>query len=222
MGISIGNHKSRRNVGFLPENPAFYDYLNAEEYMHFVGGAFGMDRTRLRLQSEEVLRRLDLWDARRRVIRSYSKGMVQRLGIAQVLLHDPDLYLLDEPMSGLDPVGRALVKQIIVELKQKGKSVFFSTHITSDVEEVCDRVGIIVDGELKRIAKVESILTEGIEGYVLRYRKQGSKEENRQFAAVCDLTATLTSIHDRGDEVFLVEPLRKGLEDFFLAIIKKG
>ena len=222
MGKSVGSHLSRCCVGFLPENPAFYDYLNGDEYLRFVGGVFDMDASRLRSRSEEVLRRLDLWDARGRIIRSYSKGMVQRLGIAQVLLHDPDIYLLDEPMSGLDPVGRALVKQIIVELKQNGKTVFFSTHITSDVEEVCDRLGIIVEGELKRIEGVESILTQGIEGYDLRFRRKGSKEESRQFVTVAQLTAALESFRERGEEVILVEPRREGLENFFLSILKEG
>src|ERR1035437_7475056 len=108
MGMDASQAESRRHVGYLPENPAFYDYLSAEEYVAFVGSQFKMDNKLLKFRSEEVLRRLDLWDARKRPIRGYSKGMVQRVGLAQALVHDPDVYILDEPMSGLDPIGRAL------------------------------------------------------------------------------------------------------------------
>ena len=158
MGIDARQHQARRAVGYLPENPAFYDYLSAEEYLGFVGGVFGMEASRLRARSEEVLRRLELWDARKRQLRGYSKGMVQRLGIAQTLIHEPEIYILDEPMSGLDPIGRALVKELLLELKQKGKSVFFSTHVTSDLEEVCDRVAIINQGELKVEGRVADLV----------------------------------------------------------------
>jgi len=124
MGEAAGSEAARARVGFLPENPAFYDYLSAEEYLLFVGRVFRMQESLLARRTEEALKKLELWDARKRPIRSYSKGMVQRVGLAQVLIHDPDLYILDEPMSGLDPLGRALVKEIILDLKQRGKSVF--------------------------------------------------------------------------------------------------
>jgi len=147
MGIDASQSDSRRLVGYLPENPAFYDYLSAEEYVAFVGSQFKMDSALLKRRSEDVLQRLDLWEARKRPMRGYSKGMVQRVGLAQALVHDPEVYILDEPMSGLDPIGRALVKDIILDLKKRGKCVFFSTHITDDVEKVCDRVGVIVKGK---------------------------------------------------------------------------
>ncbi|MGD0845639.1 MAG: ABC transporter ATP-binding protein, partial [Geobacteraceae bacterium] len=110
MGHPTGSPVARRQVGFLPENPAFYDFLTAEEYLNFVGQAFGMAKPLLEKRTDEVLALLELIEARKRPMRGYSKGMVQRLGLAQVLLHDPDVYILDEPMSGLDPLGRALVK----------------------------------------------------------------------------------------------------------------
>ena len=219
MGTDVRSHLARRKVGYLPENPAFYDYLAAEEYLGFVGRSFGMEPALLGERSESILKRLELWDARKRPIRGYSKGMVQRLGIAQTLLHDPDLYVLDEPMSGLDPVGRALVKTLITELKAQGKSVFFSTHVTADVEEVCDRVGIIVNGVLKRVERVEDILTSSVESYELRYRLAGA-EERRERVAASELSAALCSLRERGAELLLVEPCRKNLEDFFLATIK--
>jgi len=154
MGVDSAQSDSRRKVGFLPENPAFYDYLSAEEYIAFVGCLFRMDPALLARRSDEVLKRLDLWEARKRPMRGYSKGMIQRVGLAQTLVHDPDVYILDEPMSGLDPIGRALVKDIILDLKKRGKCVFFSTHITDDVEKVCDRVGVIVRGSLVAIDRV--------------------------------------------------------------------
>ncbi len=117
-----------------------------------------------------MLELLDLTAAAGRPIRSYSKGMVQRLGLAQALLHDPDLYILDEPMSGLDPIGRALVKEIILDLKQKGKTVFFSTHVTADAERVCDRIGVIIDGVFQEERVVGELLREGIDGYFCRVR----------------------------------------------------
>lgn len=220
MGQSVSCHESRRNVGYLPENPALYDFLNAEEYLDFVGRIFSISESLLRIRSEEVLRRLELWEARHRPIRSYSKGMVQRVGLAQVLIHDPDVYILDEPMSGLDPLGRALVKEIILDLKARGKSVFFSTHITSDVETVCDRVAIIVKGVLQRVERVETILTEGIIGYTVRLkRKDGTGHQDLQIPKD-ELSSFMVKAWDNGEEIALIEPNRKSLEEFFLDIVK--
>jgi ABC-2 type transport system ATP-binding protein len=154
-------------------------------------------------------------------MRTYSKGMVQRVGLAQTLVHDPDIYILDEPMSGLDPIGRALVKEIIVDLKQRGKSVFFSTHITDDVEKVCDRVGVIYQGELKSVEKVDAIITAGITGYVLQVRSKDDRIEEIRIDKA-DLNRVLDEIKSRGEEIRLIEPKRKNLEDFFLAIVKSG
>ncbi len=157
-------------VGFLPENPAFYDFLTAREYLRFVGEAFAMPAAAIRKESERVLELLDLTGAAGRPIRGYSKGMVQRLGLAQTLLHNPDLYILDEPMSGLDPIGRALVKEIILDLKRQGKTVFFSTHVTADAERVCDRIGVIIGGVFQEERVVGELLREGIDGYFCRVR----------------------------------------------------
>ena len=218
MGTSITKVESRRHVGYLPENPAFYDYLTALEYLEFVGKTFGMSAELLSARSEEVLHQLDLWEARKRAIRGYSKGMVQRLGIAQTLLHDPDLYILDEPMSGLDPIGRALVKDIILDLKRRGKSVFFSTHITSDVESVCDRVGIILNGELQSVELVETIMASGVLGYNLTLRGDGG--DSQRYVPKEELSAAMREIQSAGSEIRLIEPKRKSLEDFFLDIVR--
>jgi ABC-2 type transport system ATP-binding protein len=221
MGEPIGSEASRLNVGYLPENPAFYDYLTAEEYLQFVGRVFKMPEPLLVRRSEESLKRLELWDARKRPIRGYSKGMVQRVGLAQVLIHDPAVYILDEPMSGLDPIGRALVKEIILELKQRGKCVFFSTHITDDVEKVCDRVGILLHGELKLVDRVDAIMSRGIIGYQVRL-KNADGTVTDEVVPKESLDRFLSEQVASGKEIALVEPRRKNLEDFFLSLVHGG
>jgi ABC-2 type transport system ATP-binding protein len=135
---------SRRRIGFMPEQPYFYEYLTGFEFLDLCGRLNGMGREETRRRSEEMLARVRLPEAGTLAIRKYSKGMMQRLGLAQALLHDPELVILDEPMSGLDPMGRMDVRGIIGELKASGKTVFFSSHIISDVEALCDRV-ILLD-----------------------------------------------------------------------------
>lgn len=218
MGMDSSQAESRRNVGFLPENPAFYEYLSAEEYIAFVGSQFRMEKSLLAQRSEDVLKRLDLWEARKRQMRGYSKGMVQRVGLAQALVHDPDVYILDEPMSGLDPIGRALVKDIILDLKKRGKCVFFSTHITDDVEKICDRVGVINKGELLVVESVETILQRGVEGYtVLVMNPDGKKVE--LFVGKADLQAFIQQATNKQQSIEQIEPRRKDMEAFFLEIV---
>lgn len=220
MGLDATRADARRAVGYLPENPAFYDYLSAEEYLKFVAKVFGMPDEQAEQRCQEMLRILELWDARKRLIRSYSKGMVQRVGLAQVLIHDPDVYILDEPMSGLDPLGRALVKDIILDLKKKGKSVFFSTHITDDVEKVCDRVAVINKGNLLAFDSVDSILQRGIEGYTLYLvTPQGEREE--LFAPKADLQSVIQKTVAAQNSIEKIEPLRKDMEAFFLEMLSK-
>lgn len=223
LGVDSKSTAARRQVGYLPENPAFYDYLNASEYLSFVGRAFSLPSSVLSERSDFVLKRLGLWDARKRPIRSYSKGMVQRLGLAQVLLHDPEVYILDEPMSGLDPVGRALVKELILELKQAGKCVFFSTHITNDVESICDRVAIITQGELRSVNEVRSILDEGISGYNISWHDRKTAESTKQqYVDKNELNSLLQRLQEQNQEISLIEPQRKNLETFFLDIVNKA
>lgn len=221
-GQTAGSKAARKQVGYLPENPAFYDFLTAQEYLDFVGRACGLDRKTLSKRSEEVLRKLELWDAKKRQIRSYSKGMVQRLGLAQTLIHDPDIYIFDEPMSGLDPLGRALVKNIILELKEAGKTVFFSTHILDDVEKVCDRIAIILSGEVKFCGEVEGVLKEGISGYQVRIQDAADGSIKDLVVGKEQLASTLEDVRQSGNNVLLVEPKRHHLEDFFLEIVKKA
>ena len=221
LGIDVGKTESRRRVGFLPENPAFYDYLSAEEFVAFVGSQFKMESSLLARRSEEVLKRLELWDARKRPMRSYSKGMVQRVGLAQTLVHDPDVYILDEPMSGLDPIGRALVKEIICDLKRLGKTVFFSTHITADVEAVCDRVGVLASGVLEALDSVDSILEKGVIGYVVRYCPAGGVDEETHVSRE-ELDATMRQLLESKAVIKAIEPKRKDMESFFLSVVSRS
>ena len=232
FGEPVGAPAARRRVGYLPENPAFYDFLSAREYLHFVGKAFAMPPAAIREESRRVLALLDLEAAADRPMRGYSKGMVQRLGLVQALLHDPDLYILDEPMSGLDPIGRALVKEIILDLKRRGKTVFFSTHVTADAERVCDRVGVIVGGVLQEARAVGELLREGVDGYFCRVR--GLEEElSAEFAAtacgdgLCEVfvprarfDAFAAALLANGGAFDLVEPRRRDIEDYFLALVR--
>lgn len=221
LGLPVSDPASRLKVGYLPENPAFYDFMTAREYLRFVGKSFAMPEDALATESAKVMELLDLQKAADRPIRGYSKGMVQRLGMAQVLLHDPDICILDEPMSGLDPMGRALVKDIIRDLKARGKTVFFSTHITADVELVCDRVGVIANGRLLAVDSVHSILKGGLEGYLVQvHRPDGRAEE--LFVENCRLQEQMSEIWSSGGTIEGIEPKRQDLETFFLNIVAKA
>ncbi len=149
--ITIGGKDSsdlsmRENIGFMPEAPYFYDRLTGLEFLSFCGELFAKHKSRS--EYEEVLKRLGIYDARDRAINTYSKGMKQRLGFAQVLVNDPDYVFLDEPLDGLDPLGRREIKGIILGLKKRGKTVFFNSHILYDTEEICDEIGVIHEGKL--------------------------------------------------------------------------
>jgi len=222
IGEEAGSIAARKKIGYLPENPAFYDYLSAREYLAFVGRVCGVNPASLQGRIQSVMQKLELWDARNRPMRSFSKGMVQRVGLAQAILHEPDIYVFDEPMSGLDPLGRALVKDLIVELRDAGKTVFFSTHILDDVEKVCDRVAIILGGEVKFCGEVEGLLQEGISGYHVQVRSGKDGSVRDLLAGREQLEDTLREARESGGEVLLIEPKRHNLEDFFLEIVNKN
>ncbi len=158
MDRDVNDTGVRKHIGYLPENPYFYDYLTAEELLWFGGKTTGLSSLAIKQRTDELLRKVNLQSARKRQLRTYSKGMVQRAGLALSLIHDPDVAILDEPMSGLDPLGRKMVGDIILELKARGKTIFFSSHILTDVERFCDRVGIIVAGRLRLVDKLENLL----------------------------------------------------------------
>lgn len=157
--IDVRNPNARKVVGYLPENPFFYDYLTAEELLWFGGRASGMDSKHIRERSDFLINKVDLHNARKRALRSYSKGMLQRVGLALALIHDPDVVILDEPMSGLDPIGRKMVGDLLIELKQQGKTVFFSSHILNDIERFSDRAGIIIRGKLRLVDTLNNLLS---------------------------------------------------------------
>ncbi len=148
LGRPLGDRAARARLGFLPEHPYFYDHLKPLEFLDFYGRLFKLDARTRRSRSLELIERMGLTYAIDRPLRRFSKGMVQRIGIAQALINDPDLVVLDEPMSGLDPMGRKDVRDVIFDLKRRGKTVFFSSHILQDVEMICDRVGIVVRGKV--------------------------------------------------------------------------
>ncbi|PNU19207.1 ABC transporter ATP-binding protein [Geothermobacter hydrogeniphilus] len=234
FGQPAGMAGARQRVGYLPENPAFPDTLTGREFLALVAHSFGLARQQGLMAAERVLDMLDLTTAAGRPIRSYSKGMVQRLGLAQTLLHDPDLYILDEPMSGLDPIGRALVKDIILDLKAKGKTVFFSTHVTADVERVCDRIGVIVGGVLQAQRDVAGLLREGVEGYFCRVSNCPDKVlqpfgYKGRDDVVQELFVPRDRFNDFASQLFrsggsfdLVEPQRRDIENYFLSLVRQA
>lgn len=146
--LSTSDEASRAKLGYLPENPCLYDFLTATEYLAYAGRLSGLASATIAQRSSLLLNKMKLTQAANRRISGYSKGMQQRTAIAAALIHDPDLVVLDEPMSGLDPLGRKLIFDLIAELKQQGKTVFISSHVLTDIERLCDRVGIIVQGRL--------------------------------------------------------------------------
>ncbi len=159
------------DVGYLPENPYFYDYLTGREFLRFCGRLFGLDAATLHARVEGLLEEVGLTDAGRVQLRKYSKGMLQRIGIAQALVNDPSLVLLDEPMTGLDPVGRVEVKRIIQDLHDQGKTVLFNSHILADVAELCTRIAIMRAGVVLWSGSVSDALAEepaGLEAFFMR------------------------------------------------------
>lgn len=161
MGKGVADQEVRRFVGYLPENPYFYEYLTADELLWFGGKASGLSSRTILARSDELLQKVNLSGARKRQLRTYSKGMVQRAGLALALIHDPNVVILDEPMSGLDPIGRKMVGDLLLGLKSQGKTVFFSSHILTDVERFCDRAGIVVNGRLRRTDTLGNLLSKG-------------------------------------------------------------
>ena len=148
LGRPVGDVETRRRLGFLPELPYFYDNLTAEELLIYFGRLFGLSTSDARRRATTLLDRVGLGEARRRQLRKYSKGMLQRVGIAQALVNDPEVVFLDEPMSGLDPVGRRDTRELIAALRDEGRTVLFSSHILSDAEALCSRVAIMARGRL--------------------------------------------------------------------------
>ena len=242
LGAPVDHPETFRNVGYLPENPYFYDYLTAEELLDYFGRFFPMTAAERRRRTDEVLQQVGLAEFRRVALRKYSKGMLQRAGIAQAVLHNPEVVLLDEPMSGLDPVGRRDVRNLIQQLKAEGKTVFFSTHILSDAEALCDRVAILNRGKLLGVGQINELLQqqsrfeavveftgERSGGPLLprlqalsetmivasggQYRLEMASEKVPELLAICS-----------GDGVRLLSlnPLRFSLEEYFVELLRSS
>jgi ABC-2 type transport system ATP-binding protein len=160
LGSDVSETDFRQHIGFLPENPYFYTFLTAREILDFYGRLSGMSAAARRARVDTLLQWVGLQYAADARLKTYSKGMLQRVGIAQALIHDPSVVFLDEPMSGLDPLGRKAIRDIILRLKDEGKTIFMNTHILSDVEMICDRVAIIVKGKVEYLGRIEDFLGE--------------------------------------------------------------
>ena len=182
LGEPVDRVSMHQEIGYLPENPYFYDYLTPTELLTYMGRLFGLCGSELSRRVEGLLDNVGLAEARNLQLRKFSKGMVQRVGIAQALINDPEMVFLDEPMSGLDPLGRMEVRRIITSLKAQGVTVFFSSHILPDVEALCDRIAILNKGKLQEMGALEDMLRVGIAGYeiILSGVKQEIPDEIRR------------------------------------------
>ncbi len=238
FGEDISRRESRRLVGYMPEQPYFYEYLTPRETLTFYGRLRGLSAAQRRAQWDRVAGLLELEDIADRRIRSFSKGMRQRVGFAVALVGDPPLLILDEPMSGLDPIGRRMIREAILRLRDEGKTIFFSSHVLSDVEELCDRIGMLVEGRLvhhgrvddlpgRRMKEVE-VTAEGLDASVaaaVAARTSGHRRfDQADLFRVADLDAAnaLTAeILAAGGRIRALQPLRESLEDFFARIQEK-
>jgi ABC-2 type transport system ATP-binding protein len=178
FGKDINNAETRSNIGFLAESPYFYEYLTAEESLSFYGQLFDLSKNEIKSRSSALLKQVGLESSANVQLRKFSKGMLQRIGIAQALINDPELIILDEPMSGLDPIGRKEMRELIQSLKVQGKTIFFSSHIIHDVEMICDRVAILVHGKLLAVGRIDEITSESEtleDAFIRIVQKEGTK-----------------------------------------------
>ncbi len=211
----------RRKLGFLPERPYIYGSITGKEYLDFCADVFGVPYYERRKLFSRLLELVDLTGVEEQLISSYSKGMVQRLLFASTLINDPDLLILDEPMSGLDPVGRNIIASVMKDLKEKGKTVFYSSHIIQDVERLSDRVAVIVDGEIKLLDSVANIVQNFLKGYQVTARKVGSSNLEVFRAEPDELWPLLERLKTEGYEIISVEPERLSLEEILVSYIQR-
>jgi ABC-2 type transport system ATP-binding protein len=231
LGRRYDERAARQRIGFLPENPYFYDYLTPREYLDYVGRLFGLARPERRDRARELLERVGLSGFAEVPLRRFSKGMLQRLGIAQALVNGPDLVFLDEPMSGLDPIGRRLVREMILDLKAAGKTVFFSTHILSDAETLCDRVALLRAGRLVAVGRLADILeidvthmevlVTGITEAALEALPPGTEKRRTMgerwtlHVPEARLGEVVRAVEAAGGRILSVQPVRQSLEEYF-------
>ncbi|HEY9892391.1 MAG TPA: ABC transporter ATP-binding protein [Candidatus Sericytochromatia bacterium] len=229
LGSAIGDTKIKQRIGYLPENAYFYDYLTGWEFLQFVAGLFAIPAA---LQQQRIPLLLDLVGlsksaARKKQLRQYSKGMLQRIGMAQALINDPEVVFLDEPMSGLDPMGRYQIREIILSLKSQGKTIFFNSHILSDVEKICDRIAILAEGKLICTGSLDELLgiaqTYHIKGkggnleLIKRWIKELTFEDNYWYGQLQgDPQEFLASLGLMGGQLISMNLERSSLEEFFM------
>ncbi len=230
LGRELNNAVVKKDIGFLPEAPYFYDYLTAYEFLRFYGGLFEIEKNLLKSRIERLLEMVGLSDNRRLPLGKFSKGMLQRIGIAQALINDPRLVILDEPMSGLDPVGRREIRDIILKLRSDGKTVFFSSHILSDAEMLCDRVGILNRGKLINVGRLDEILdarlkyieviAEGIGAEVASKIDKGVMTAGERIIMRLgneqQVDEVIELIRRKAGRIISVIPHRESLEDYFI------
>ncbi len=236
LGEPVSQISMHQRIGYLPENPYFYDYLTPNELLTYMGRLFGLRGSELSRKVDALLDDVGLAEARNLQLRKFSKGMVQRVGVAQALINDPEIVFLDEPMSGLDPLGRMDVRRIIASLKAQGVTVFFSSHILPDVEALCDRIAILNKGRLQETGALEDILQVKITGFeiILSGLKQDIPDEIRRS---CDEVRSMEDrlhlrVRDRARmeallefafrhklELISVNPVRPSLEEHFQSVV---
>jgi len=234
FGLPPQDVAARRRLGFLPENPYFYDYLTAVEFLDLYGRLHGLNAADRKRRIVATLGRVGLSGHEGTPLRKFSKGMTQRLGLAQAIQHDPDLVILDEPMSGLDPIGRRDVRDLILGQRAAGRTVFFSSHILQDAEMLCDRVAIVFKGKLRSVGKLDDLVARDAKWIEVSVR--GSLPADLpgirttapdgttllRVDGVPSLTKVLAAVPDAGGEVLSVWPRRESLEDLFLREIGRA
>lgn len=238
FGLRPQDREVRRRIGFVPENPAPYEYLTGREFLELAAALGEVPREQTRQRVDEVLTAVNMEAAASLRIRRYSKGMIQRIAIGQALVHRPELLILDEPTSGLDPLGRQLVRNLILSERKKGTTVLFSSHIISDVEAVCERVAVLVGGRLVRAGSVAELLTsqvpiaevvvEGMTAAAVRGLSGGIQAveelEGRIRVRVADAEVNrfLGAVVSQGGRVRQLQPERFSLEDMFMSALKEA
>lgn len=234
LGKPISDIEMHRDIGYLPEQPYFYDYLTAAELLDYFARFHDLKAADRRERVQRMLKKVGLETARKIQLRKYSKGMLQRVGLAQAILHDPRVLILDEPMSGLDPLGRREVRDIILELKREGRTILFSTHILSDAEMLCDRVGVIVGGKLRGVGAPDEIVGVKAHGMEILFEYTGSsagavallgkatQTGNRYRMQVSeeDLYATLEQLRGAAARILLVTQMKASLEEYFMHLVE--
>ncbi|HTW23033.1 MAG TPA: ABC transporter ATP-binding protein [Candidatus Baltobacteraceae bacterium] len=231
-GRSIDDVRMHRDIGYLPEQPYFYDYLTARELLDYYARFSNYSATERRARVERFLELVGLTSAGNVQLRKFSKGMLQRAGIAQAILHDPPVVFLDEPMSGLDPIGRREVRDIIHDLKRQGRTVFFSTHILSDAEMLCDRVAVLAGGKLQGVGAPNEIVSVEISGMEILFElREGEPLPQALAKAVAigpryrlevpesELYYTLDRLRGCEARILSITPVRPTLEDYFIRIV---